>query len=44
MYDFALEIAEMLVHRRERVIVELRRDLLEARRVTVVFGVVGEIT
>src|SRR4051812_39121918 len=33
----------MLVHRRERVIVKLRRNLLEAWRVAVLFGVGGEV-
>src|SRR5450756_185749 len=33
----------MFVHRREGVIVKLRRDLLEAWRVAVLFGVGGEV-
>ena len=34
----------MLVHRRERVIVKLRRDLLEAWRVAMLFGVGREVS
>ena len=39
----AIEIAQVFVNRRQRVIVELSRDLLEARRVPVFGGVAGEI-
>src|SRR3954463_13542889 len=41
---FALEVCQMFVHRREGVIVKLRRDLLEAGRVAVLFGVGGEVS
>ena len=41
---FALEVGEMLMNRRERVIVKLRRDLLEARRVPVLFGIGLEVS
>src|SRR5687768_2183258 len=40
--SLALEVGEVLMHRGERVIVELPRDLLEARRVAVLLRVAGE--
>src|SRR5688500_1995458 len=40
---FSLEIAEMLVDRRERVIVEVFRNLLEARGITVLLAIPFEI-
>ena len=39
----SLEITEVLVHRRERVIVEVRRDLFEARGVAVLLAVRRQI-